>query len=60
MKADSPIVEEVRERCRQLSARFNDDLEAYARHLREIEEKHQSRVVDQVTVVKSSRDSSAK
>ncbi len=54
MKADSPLVEEVRERCRELSARFNDDLRAYARHLREIEAEHQSRVVDQVTVVKSS------
>ena len=51
MRADSPIVEEVRERARRISQRFGDDLKAYVRHLKEIEEKHRSRVVSQVTVV---------
>lgn len=51
MNADSPIVEEVRQRRRQLSERFGHDLQAYARHLKEIEEKYSSRVVRQVTVV---------
>lgn len=51
MNIDSEIVEEVRRRRRQLSAQFGHDLKAYARHLREIEEKYRSRVVDQVTVV---------
>ncbi len=51
MRADSPIVEEVRERRHQISERFGHDLQAYAKHLKEIEEKHRSRVVSQVTVV---------
>jgi hypothetical protein len=53
MNADSPIVEEVRRRAADLSARFGDDLRSYADHLREIEAQHRERVVDQVTVVKS-------
>ncbi len=55
MRADSPIVEEVRERARRISERFGDDLQAYAQHLKEIEEKHRSRVVSQVTVVPARR-----
>jgi hypothetical protein len=51
MNADSSIVEEVRERRRQISDRFGHDLKAYARYLKDIEEKHRSRVVSQVTVV---------
>ena len=51
MRADSPIVEEVRERARRISERFGHDLQAYAKHLKTIEEKHRSRVVSQVTVV---------
>jgi len=53
MNADGPIVEEVRERRRQLSKRFGHDLQGYARHLREIQEAYRDRhpVVDQVTVV---------
>ena len=55
MNTDSSIVEEVRERRRQISERFGHDLKAYARHLKEIEEKHRSRVVSQVTVVPARR-----
>ena len=53
MSADSPIVEEVRKRRRELSERFGNDLRAYHEHLREVQAKYQSRVVDQITVVRS-------
>ena len=51
MKAESPIVEEVRRRRMEISARFDHDLEKYMAHLREIERLHRERVVNQVTVV---------
>jgi len=54
VSSDSPIVEEVRRRRRELSARFEDDVREYVDHLRKIEMKHQSRVVDQVAVIRSS------
>jgi hypothetical protein len=53
MKADSPIVDEVRRRRCELSERFDNDLRKYGEHLREIQTAFQSRVVDQVTVVRS-------
>lgn len=53
MTADSPIVEEVRRRAMELSARFDHDLTKYAAHLRELQAKHQARVVNQVTVIRS-------
>jgi hypothetical protein len=53
---ESPIVEEVRRRSRELSARFQDDLRAYAEHLRGVEAKKFTRVVSQITVVKPSTD----
>ena len=53
MSSDSPIVEEVRRRCRELSERFDNDLRKYGEHLREVEKTFQSRVVDQITVVRS-------
>ena len=53
MTTDSTIVEEVRRRSLEISKHFNDDLRAYARHLREIEDQHRTRVVNQVTVVRS-------
>ena len=55
MSADSPIVEEVRKRRCELSERFGHDLRAYYEHLREVQANHQSRVVDQITVVRSRR-----
>ncbi len=51
MSADSSIVDEVRKRRHEISERFGHDLEAYARHLKEIEEQYRDRVVSQVTVV---------
>jgi hypothetical protein len=53
MIADSPIVAEVRQRRCELSKRFGDDLRAYYEHLREVQAKYESRVVGQVTVVRS-------
>ena len=55
MSADSPIVEEVRKRRCELSERFGHDLRAYYEHLRELQANYQSRVVDQITVVRSRR-----
>jgi hypothetical protein len=54
MKTDSPIVDEVRKRAYEISERYGHDLRAYARHLKEIEDKYRSRVVSQVTVVAAS------
>jgi hypothetical protein len=53
MSADSAIVEEVRKRRCELSERFGHDLRAYYEHLREVQDKYQSRMVDQITVVRS-------
>jgi len=54
MKTESPIVDEVRKRAHEISERYGHDLQAYARHLKEIEDKYRSRVVSQVTVVPAS------
>ena len=54
MKADSPIVEEVRSRRMQISSRFDHDLEKYLAHLRDIERQHAERVVNQITVIRPS------
>ncbi len=51
MSEDSPIVEEVRKRRREISERFGHDLKAYAEHLKQIEQKHRDRVVSQITIV---------
>ena len=53
MNPESPIVEEVRQRAMEISARFDHDLDKYAAHLKEIERQCQDRVVSQVTVVKA-------
>jgi len=53
MTVDGPIVEDVRRRAMQLSERFGHDLRKYVEHLKEIEEKHRSRVGNQITVVKA-------
>ena len=51
MSSDSPIVEEVRKRRHEISERYGHDLQAYAKHLREIEDQYRDRVVSQVTVI---------
>ena len=60
MTSDSPIVEEVRQRRHEISARFGHDLGAYARHLKEIEDQYRARVVSQITVVASPPETKAK
>ena len=60
MRSDSPIVDEVRRRRHEISARFGHDLKVYAKHLKEIEEKYRSRVVSQVTVVAPRPDAKPK
>ena len=55
MSADSPIVEEVRKRRCELSKRFGHDLRAYFEHLREVQAKYQSRVIDQITIMRTHR-----
>jgi hypothetical protein len=53
MIADSPIIAEVRQRRCELSERYGNDLRAYYEHIREVQAKYQSRVVSQITVVRS-------
>jgi hypothetical protein len=50
---DSPIVKEVRDRAMAISERFGHDLHRYAEHLRQREQEHRERVVNQITVVAS-------
>ena len=54
MKADSPIVEEVRRRRMEISARFDHDLEKYLAHLREVERRCAHPIVNQVSVIRPS------
>jgi hypothetical protein len=51
MSTDGPIVDEVRRRRTEISARFDDDLERYCQHLLEVQEKLKDRLVSQITVV---------
>ncbi|MBN1444096.1 MAG: hypothetical protein JXA90_15405 [Planctomycetes bacterium] len=52
MKSDSPIVDEVRQRRSEVSARFGDDLDRYVKHLMELQEKtYRARLVGQIAVV---------
>ncbi|HEY4760446.1 MAG TPA: hypothetical protein VIH42_07695 [Thermoguttaceae bacterium] len=53
MTEESPIVQEVRGRAMQIEERFGHNLHKYCEYLREQEKKHPDRVVDQVTVVRS-------
>ena len=53
MSFDSPIVEDVRKRRCELSERYGHDLQVYGEHLREVQAKYQSCVVNQITVVRS-------
>jgi hypothetical protein len=49
---DGPIVDEVRLRREEISARFGDDLDRYFEHIRELQEQHQDRLVNQITYVR--------
>jgi len=53
MSADSPIVDEVRERRRQISKQFNDDLDEYCEHVRQLQKQYGDRLVDHLAVVRT-------
>lgn len=53
MSADGPIVAEVRERRHQISNQHEHDLDKYFKHLCEVQERYRDRLVDQITVVRS-------
>jgi len=54
MKArEQDIIDEIHRRRAELLAKYGNDLQQYAAHLRERENSHPERVVDQVTVVSS-------
>lgn len=53
MSVDGPIVEEVRERRRQISEQYGHDLDKYLEHVRDVQEQYKDRLVDQITVVRS-------
>lgn len=55
MSVDGPVVDEVRKRAMEISARYDHDLEKYFRHLLEYQKQFQGRLVDQLTVVRSPR-----
>ncbi len=50
---ESPIVEEVRQRAMEISARYGHDLKRYFEHLLEFQKQFESRLVNQRTVIKS-------
>ncbi|MCH8965820.1 MAG: hypothetical protein IIB58_12710 [Planctomycetes bacterium] len=52
---DGPVVDEVRKRAMEISARYDHDLEKYFTHLLEYQEQFQGRLVDQLAVVRSRR-----
>ena len=53
MSIDGPVVDEVRRRAMEISARYNHDLELYFSHLLEYQKQYREKLVDQVTVVRS-------
>jgi hypothetical protein len=54
MTGDSPIVEEMRERRRILSERYGHNLQKYYEHLQKVQSQYASRLVNQITVIRSS------
>ena len=58
MRSESPIVDEVRRRALEISARFDDDIHRYCAFLREQQKAHPEKVVDQMTVVRAAEDDS--
>jgi hypothetical protein len=53
MMEESPIIREVRQRAMQIDERFGHDLHKYCAYLREQEKKHADRIVDQISVIRS-------
>jgi hypothetical protein len=56
MTSDGPVVDEVRQRCAELSSCFEDDLHAYGRHLTEYQRQFADRLVSQIAVVAAEPD----
>jgi hypothetical protein len=54
VNSDGPIVDEVRQRRAEISARFGDDLDRYGQHIRELQEQYRDRLVNQLTIVRGS------
>jgi hypothetical protein len=52
MIAESPIVEEVRQRAQELSARFGHNLGRYIEHLQKTQAQHQELLVSQIRIVR--------
>ena len=59
MSSDSPIVDEVRERRRQISKQFKDDLDEYCEHVRQFQKQYGDRLVDRLAVVRTMPGNSA-
>lgn len=55
MNTESPIVDDVRRRATEISERYGHDLNAYAAHLKEIENQNSTRTVGQVRVVRETK-----
>jgi hypothetical protein len=55
-KHEKDLIDEIHERRVKLLARFDNDLARYAEYLREREQKHPLRVVDQIKIVRTPRD----
>lgn len=52
MTGESPIVDEVRQRRRELSDRYGDDVRPYAEHVKQWQSQYAPRLVNQITVVR--------
>ena len=53
MSSDSPIVDEVRERRRQISKQFKDDLDEYCEHVRQLQKRYGDRLVAHLAVIRT-------
>jgi hypothetical protein len=55
MSSDRPIVQEVRQRAMEISARFDHDLHRYVQHLRQRQSdpRYRDRIVGQISIVPS-------
>lgn len=55
MNSESDLIQEIRQRASDISARYGDNLREYAKHLKEVEKKHADRLVNQIRVVRGAR-----
>ncbi len=52
---EKDLIDEIHERRTRLLARFGNDVARYAAYLREREQRHSHRVVDQIKIVREQR-----